>query len=203
MEKFRKVTSVNELEYWTKTGTVIDGQNSSTTRVHGGGGQNNTAVHISSTTTKHLHLFVRQDDGKEFDASFNNSNVAVRAGHRVSVVYVGAKVDDWGRPAALVVHDTDRTAVFPARVEMFISRIEAWAGFLMVVGIALVAGLLFAGLVHSELFVLGFGIGLIGAVILMALRKTKNDALAAEVVRALNAKVREAIEQEKKRAQAA
>lgn len=181
---------------------MVDAQSSSTTSVHGGGGQNNTPVHISSTTTTKLHLFVREDDGTEFDNNFIDSDVAVRTGHRVSVVFVGRKGANSGYAAALAVHATGRTAVFPARVENFIARMEPWLGCLAVVGIAIAAATVFAALVNAELFLVGFGMGLVGAIFWMFRRKQRHDALVKVIVDTLKVKLREAIEQEKGRANA-
>lgn len=74
------------------TGSVLSELNKNReTRVSGGGGQNNTAVHIRSTTTVHDQFFLKDDTGKEHAFQLTDFNLACREGHQLKVVWAIAK----------------------------------------------------------------------------------------------------------------
>lgn len=190
MAKQPKFASIDEAKYFSKTGVVADAQNSATTHVHGGGGQNNTAVSISSTTTKHLHIFVRQDNGKEFDTAFDDLGVAVRPGHRVSVVYVGAKNATVGYATGLLVHDTDRSAVSTDMAESFVRRINPAVGFLIFLfGPLLILGALILLTGSRDIGGPGWLIGIAAVSFWLYSRKSKSDKLRNEIVEGVEAEL--------------
>lgn len=120
-----QITRVEDLRTETLTGTVIAAKVWSETRVHGGakagstyvpagGGHVSTPeVTVSSTTTEKLHLFIRRDDGREFDQRFVHAGVGLREGNRVSIVYVP---EIGGEPMALVNHDTGKSRIYENRI---------------------------------------------------------------------------------------
>ena len=126
-----KILSIDDLRMVTFTGTVVGSQVWSETHVHGGshggspyvgpnGGHVSTpTVSISSSTTEKLHLFIRRDDGKEFDQRFVHAGVGVRDGARVSIVYVP---DEQGEPMALVNHDTGKSRVYENRISGLLGK---------------------------------------------------------------------------------
>lgn len=190
MAKKGKFTSIDEVKYFSKTGVVLDAQNSATTHVHGGGGQNNTPVSISSTTTKHLHIFVRQDNGKEFDTTFDNLGVAVRPGHRVSVVYVGAKNESVGYSTGMLVHDTGRSAVCTTTAESFVQRTNPAVGCLSVVFAPMLFAAAFVVLTGGSSFSSFVGIVGVGAVAYwLYSRKSQSDKLRAQIVDGVEAEL--------------
>lgn len=195
-----KVKSADEITYFTKSGTVLDGQNSSTTRVFGGGGQNNSPVHISSSTTQHLHLFVRQDDGKEFDTTFDNIGVAVRAGHRVSVIFAMPKNDDGGYATGLVVHDTGRTSICRATANSLVKRFNEWLGLAMGIFLPFVIAAIFGDWSDWGYFWL-FGVLLVSGYLFS--RKLHSNSVRDAIVDGVQVEMNKAIEQEKARAKAA
>lgn len=121
----QQITNVDDLRTETLTGTVIAAKVWSETRVHGGakaestyvpagGGHVSTPeVTISSTTTEKLHLFIKRDDGREFDQRFVHAGLGLREGNRVSIVYV-PKIG--GEPMALVNHDTSKSRIYENRI---------------------------------------------------------------------------------------
>lgn len=121
-----KIVEIEDLRTVTRTGTVVRCQVWSDTRVSGGsnastswvgpqGGHVSTPqVSITSTTTENQQLFIRQDDGLEFDQRFINTRVAIRDGARVSIVYVP---DQDGEPLAVINHNTGKSQIFENRVQ--------------------------------------------------------------------------------------
>lgn len=195
-----KVKSTGEVKYFTKSGTVLDGQSSATTHVHGGGGQNNSPVHISSSTTRHLHLFVRQDNGKEFDTTFDNIGVAVRAGHRISVVFAMSKNDDGGYATGLVVHDTGRTAICKATANSLVKRFNEWLGLAIGIFLPFMLAYIFGNQDNWGYFWL---FGVICVSIFLFMKKQHGNSVRDAIVGGVQAEIDKAIEQEKNRAQAA
>jgi hypothetical protein len=202
--KSDKVSSIDEIKYLTKTGVVLDGQNSTTTHVHGGGGQNNSAVRISSSTTKHLHLFVRQDNGKEFDTTFDNIGVSVRAGHRVSVVYAGPKAREIGYSTGLVVHDTDRSAVCNATADSLVKRMNPLLGVaIFFVAPFVILGILLLLTGNRDAGGFYWVLGVIIVSIYLFARLKRSNSVTHAIVSGVESEIHKAIEQEKSRASAA
>jgi len=135
MKKREKISSIDDLKIITRTGIVLENQTMSQTHVHGhsddkrqyigpqGGHIESPKVSISSTTSEKSHLFIRQDDGREFEVSFVNAGVAAREGNRVSIVYCGKKAesveeitsnDHW--ISAFINHSTGKSRVYEPRV---------------------------------------------------------------------------------------
>lgn len=127
--------TLEQLQASVRSGTVVGSQQwtetsfSSTTSTSGGGGHiHNGSGYVSapqsSTTVRSraiefLRVFVREDDGTEFEATFSELGFGVRDGHRVSVVFA-AFPDDSGaldpRPMALVNHSTRKHKMLWGRV---------------------------------------------------------------------------------------
>lgn len=200
-----KVKSSEEVSYFTKSGTVLDSQSSSTTSVHGsGGGQSNRAVHISSTTTKHLHLFVRQDDGKEFDTTFDDIGLAVRTGHRVSVVYAGTKAGNTGYSTGLVVHDTGRNAVCRNTANRLVQRVNGLFGFaIFFIAPFIILGILLLLTGNRDAGGYYWLFGVIGASFYLFTKRQRSNSVRDAIVNGVQAEIDTAIEQEKSRASAA
>ena len=132
-----KILRVEDLRTETLTGTVVGCQTWSETRVHGGakagstyvpagGGHVSTpAVTVSSTTTEKLQLFIRRDDGREFDQRFVHAGVGIREGNRISIVYAP---EIGGEPMALVNHDTGKSCIYDNRIQQFVTTTYASPG---------------------------------------------------------------------------
>lgn len=99
---------------WSET-HVSGGSVRQTSHVGPQGGTITTpSVNITSRVHDRLHVFVRDELGREFDQTFINPGVGVREGHRISIVYVP---DENGEPLALVNHDTGKSSVYEGRVK--------------------------------------------------------------------------------------
>jgi len=120
-----KILSIEDLTTVARTGVVVKVREWSETHVNGGSAQQTSnigpqggtvtspEVRISSTVSDRLHVFVRQDDGREFDQTFVNPGVGLREGHRISIVYVP---DEDGEPLALINHHTGKSRIYEGRV---------------------------------------------------------------------------------------
>lgn len=110
------ITSIDQLRTFVKSGQVVGNSSLSRTSVsthtstQTGGYQPATTTSVAVSSTEQLRIFVRQDSGKEFEASFEEPGFGVREGHQVSVVFAGDA--DGGYPAGLVNHSTDQNKVF-------------------------------------------------------------------------------------------
>lgn len=140
MSKDLKIGRIEELQLVTRSGTVLANQTWSQTHVHGhssgssqyvgpqGGHIDLPSVQVSSTSSDRVRLFVRDDEGREFEASFTNPGVGVREGNRVSIVYSGSQaaspeelVSEDRRIAALVNHSTGKSRVYEGRARALAS----------------------------------------------------------------------------------
>ena len=135
MKKRTEISSLDDLKIVTRTGNVLENQTLSRTHVHGhssaesqyigpyGGHIESPKISISSSTSEKVNLFIRGDDGREFEVGFINPGLAVREGNRISILYCGRKsesVDEiisndyW--ISAIVNHSTGKSRIFEQRV---------------------------------------------------------------------------------------
>lgn len=133
--------TLEELQTSVRTGTVVDSnlwsetRFTSTTQTSGGGGhihggtgyvaapQSTTTV--NSHAVENLRLFVREDDGTEFDASFSELGFGARNGHRVSVIFAAFPNDQGAlapQPMALVNHSTQKHKMLWGRVSWIVKN---------------------------------------------------------------------------------
>jgi hypothetical protein len=107
--------STGQVGLWAVTGQVVGEKKWSTTAVSGGGGGGLilggdgfiSRTRITSHTSIHDQIFVRTDDGGELPVELTNVNLAVRVGHRITVVWGIRKGKERGPYLGLYVHDTD------------------------------------------------------------------------------------------------
>jgi hypothetical protein len=110
------ISSIEQLRTFVMSGEVVGNASLSRTSVsthtstQTGGYQPSTTTRVSLHSSEQLRIFVRQESGKEFEASFDDPGFGVREGHKVSVVFAGD--ESGGYPAALVNHSTDHRKVF-------------------------------------------------------------------------------------------
>ncbi|WP_374525893.1 hypothetical protein [Sphingopyxis sp.] len=206
------IKTIDELYMFTKVGMIAGSQNwsetsiSTTTTTSGGGGYMHqgsgfispasTSTTTSSSTTEQLRLFVREDDGDEFEAKFSEPGFGVREGHRVLIVYAGDQASRRGYPMALANLSTNQSKVFTQRAGWIIKQIG------QAMGCAAVGAFLVLAVV------LGMVAGFVGVIIAAAplgflLHKHRqNVALAKGIVDAVSAEMRKAVEVERGRAAA-
>lgn len=110
-----RVTTIDDLYIFAMSGTIIDRQTESDTRVHGSVA--NGYGRISSSTTETLTLFLQEADGDEFSVVLQDFPVQARVGNRVSIIFAGTKATQSGRPAGFVNHDTRLEALREAAIE--------------------------------------------------------------------------------------
>jgi hypothetical protein len=104
------------------TGEVLDEKKWATTHVAGGGGGYNVgsgqqnAVTISSTTVTHDQFFLRDDAGQEQAFETANAGLALRKGHRVSVLWGVIRGGPNGPTLAIYNHTTGTLTRFDGAV---------------------------------------------------------------------------------------
>ena len=76
------------------------------------------------STTHHLALFVRTDDGRELQERFVDLPLAVRSGNRVAIVYGGDTRSRLGVAVAVVNMDTHDVAVDTRQAQGIASRLS-------------------------------------------------------------------------------
>ena len=110
------------IDLYTFTGEVADEKKWATTHVSGGGGgynvgsgQNNP-VTISSQTTTHDQFFIRDEAGKEMAFEMANTGLALRKGHRVTVLWGIIKGNDRGPNIAVYNHTTDNLTLIQSSI---------------------------------------------------------------------------------------
>lgn len=203
------IETIEQIYMFTKIGTIVGSQNWSETSFHsttttsGGGGYvhrgsgfvspGSTSTTTSSSTAEQLRLFVREDDGDEFEAKFSEPGFGVREGHRVTIVYAGDQASRSGYPMALVNHSTGQSKVFTQRASWIVKKIGQIVGCGAVVAFLVLA------------VILGNVAGVIGVVIAVAplgwlLHKFQTKrALEKSIAAAVSEKMQEAIEAERGR----
>ncbi len=167
-----------------------------------GGYQPSTTTRVSLHSSEQLRIFVRQENGKEFEASFDEPGFGVREGHKVSVVFAGDK--SVGYPAGLVNHSTDNSKAFQDVVaETVVQKPNQLIGcaalvafpIFAYVGLALLSmstGLFWDDVYQRPsgmMFFLTF-IAFLAAVGLLAKRNRSHKALIKAVLDAVNAKMK-------------
>lgn len=182
------IASMDELDIFTRTGTVVGNQIWSETHVQGGskggGGYVGPSgghvaapeVSISSSTSEKLNIFVRKDDGSEFDVRLTNAGIAVREGHRVSFIYAANKNSDANRVMAVINHSIDKMVVYDHSVPPIIQ--PKAGGFLGLFSLIFMIALLplfiyliylgLSGAISGLSFLLGVGV-LLGILFILPL----------------------------------
>ena len=129
-----RIASIDDLHLFARTGRVIDVQRH--TRTHVTTTTDNGYVHPDSyqsrapsttttvSTTDHLALFVRADDGRELQERFVDLPIAIRSGNRVAIVYGGDTRSRLGVAVAVVNMDTHDVAVDTRQAQGIASRLS-------------------------------------------------------------------------------
>lgn len=212
MANVGKIKTIDQLYMFTRVGTIEGSQNwsetsiSTTTTTSGGGGYMHqgsgfispasSSTTTSSSTTEKLRLFVREDDGDEFEAKFSEPGFGVREGHRVTIVYAGDQASQAGYPMALVNHSTNQSKVFAERSNWIVDQIGKLLGC-AAVGAFLVLAV-----------VLGMAAGFAGIIVaaaplgLLLYKQRQNVVLAKNIADAVSGETQKAIEAERGRAKA-
>src|SRR5258708_35198399 len=107
------------IDLFTYHGEVLEEKKWATTQVSGSGGGFNAGsgqpspVTITSSNTTHDQFFLRGDDGHEQAFEFANAGLALRKGHRMSVLWGTIKGNSSGTYLAVYNHTTSRLSEIP------------------------------------------------------------------------------------------
>jgi hypothetical protein len=147
------------IDLHSASGVVLSEKKWTTTQISGGGGggyvQNGsgyvTQNPIQSTTTTHDQLLVKVEDGSEHAVQIAGANLAVREGHRVSLIWGISRGKSTGPYVGIYNHDTRQMNPIEQQFRALIGPKPFAARWLVVYGVLLVlcftplAGLSFLG----------------------------------------------------------
>jgi len=169
------------IEFHTFTGVVLEEKKWTTTQVSGGGGGYNVGsghqnpVTISSSTTTHSQFFLRDDAGQERAFEITDFNVAVRQGHRVTVLWGIIQGNPNGPYLAVCNHTTGDLTQSP-------SGVNALAALPMSTGILL-------AYIASFFAICLYGLGIVALIILMVQRSGQKKQMLAAVRSAVDSAI--------------
>jgi len=169
------------IDLHTFSGEVVEEKKWATTQVSGGGGgynvgsgQNNP-VTITSTTTTHDQFFVRDDSGQEMACEMTDAGVALRKGHRVTVLWGIIKGNERGPYIAVYNHTTGNLTL----IQSAVARLAVPpAPFYIVIGYVIS--------VFASCF---YGIGIIALIAMLVYRSNQKKRLLATFRPAVDAAV--------------
>lgn len=191
-QKSNKISDVADLAIFDKRGQIVGTHErtslhtTTTTSTTGGSGYVHPTYggHVSapstttttSTTSKHHQtLFIRKEDGTEFEEKFIDLDFPVRDGTHVAIVYAGDRWSNRGYSVAAVNLDTGRWEMAGSRVDWIVMgkpTAQLWM-WVMLVLLARVAMAFVAGTSFMVGIVLGLAIA-----IFLAWRWWRKRALA-------------------------
>lgn len=186
-----KIRTIEQLHMFTKVGTVAEGQSWLEKTVRSTTTSGGTT--ISSSTAEKLRLFVRGDDGEEFEVMFSDPGFGVREGHRVSVVCGKNQAETLGYAMALANHSTGQAKVFAERIRSIVDGVGDLRGCL---------------LLASPVFILIFLAAFLGPlafipaaipVIWFVGKYRRGRALAKKITAVVSEELQKAIEAERRR----
>lgn len=168
-----RIISADDLYLFSRSGRAVDVQRHSrkhvtttteTPYVHPDSWQSRApSTTTTITTTDHLTLFIKGDDGGEWQESFVDLRVAVRAGNRVTLVYGGDRWSRTGVAVAIVNKDTREVAVDVLQARRIASRyslLRAAFWGLVVVAVCATADMAFG---MFAITLAGLALGLVAA----------------------------------------
>lgn len=130
--KTGKLDGDDELHIHARTGTVVADR--AWGRSTGGGyidSRGGGSIHISNTDV--TRLFVKDDNGQEFDTELQNTSVVAREGHRVTCVYATNGKSGVSHGVAFINHSTGRWEIFEKNLNPLLGIYNMGGCCLMVV----------------------------------------------------------------------
>lgn len=169
------------IDLHTFTGEVVEEKKWATTQVSGGGGGYNVGsgqqnpVSISSTTTTHDQFFLRNEAGQEKAFEITDARVAVRKGHRVTVLWGIPQGNERGPFLAVCNHTTGDVAAIPSGISAL-----SFVPLPTLILVAYIASILAACL---------YGLGIIALIALMIYRSKQKTRVREAVQTEVNAAI--------------
>jgi hypothetical protein len=168
------------------SGEVVEEKKWATTQVSGGGGGynvgsgHNNPVTITSVSQTHDQFFLKSDAGQEMAVETTDAGLALRKGHRVTVIWGILQGQERGPYVAFYNHTTNHLTRLGPAIEGL--AMKPASGLVPLAWIACVFGICF------------YGLGIIGLVFLFIAggkRKLKNRELAATLGAAVDGAIAE------------
>lgn len=193
----RKISEIEQLDLFTRTGVVVGHQNwaetSVSTSTSGGGGMvyngtghiGATTTTVSSSTAEKLRVFIREDDGAEIEVNFTDPGFGVREGHRVTFVFAKHRDEELGHAMGVVNHSTQVRAVLEDRLSWITPQMSPARGCALVLLLPFLAAGFIGPVVDAILFGTNQGVGYLlvgGAALFFGIRRAK--ALSGKDLRA-------------------
>lgn len=192
-QKINKIADIADLAIFDKRGQIVGTHErtslhtTTTTSTSGGSGYihptygghvsaPSTTTFTSTTSKHHQTLFIRKEDGTEFEEEFIDLDFPVRDGTHVAIVYAGDRWSNRGYPVAAINLDTGHWEMAGSRVGWIVTSkpsAQLWM-WIMLVLLARVAMAFMAGTSFMVGVVLGLAIA-----IFLAWRWWRKKALAA------------------------
>lgn len=160
------------------TGEVVDEKKWATTQVSGSGGGYNVGsgqqnpVTISSTTTTHDQFFLKNDNGQEMAVQLANYGLALRKGHRVSVIWGIIQGQGQGPFLAVYNHSTATPTTILSAIQNL--AVPPMPTFIVVAWAV------------SLITICFYGIGIIAVIILAITRRNRKRSLLAQLQTEVN-----------------
>lgn len=171
-----RIMSADDLHLFSRSGKAVDVQRHSRTHVtmttetpyvHPDSWQSRApSTTTTVTTTDHLTLFIKDEDGNEWQESFVDLRVAVRPGNRVTLVYGGDRGSSMGVAVAVVNMDTREVAVDVGQARRIASRFSLLRAALWGLGVAAVGAAADMALGIFALTLAGLALGFASALTL-------------------------------------
>lgn len=161
----KPVRSIGELDTFARTGTVVDQQSrvettirttttgGSTLLADGVGTRSAPTTSIASSSTEIIRLFLRDDQGAEFDAEIENPGFGIRPGHVVTILYAGNRRQQKYHAMAVANRTTNQRAVLQNRIEWLLIRRSTTLGCMALIALpffAMLVGGIFLDLVLGQ-----------------------------------------------------
>lgn len=188
--KMGQLGSDDELHIYARTGTVVADR--AWGRSTGGGyidSRGGGSIHISNTDV--TRLFVKDDNGQEFDTELQNTSVVAREGHRVTCVYATMGKSDVSHGVAFINHGTGRWEIFDKNLNPLLGIYNMGGCCLMVV-ISLVS--IFVMPVYAAVVIF---LGVPAGILIDALRnKGRRQARRQDILTRIRSEVQRIIAEE-------
>lgn len=102
-----------EYEIHYQKGTLLSSNKHSTTSVSGSGGQSygnghTSSVNISSRTTIHDDIFIKDSEGREHSFQLSDFDLAVREGNELAVIWAIKKGEETGEYVLVINNSTNK-----------------------------------------------------------------------------------------------
>lgn len=182
----------DEFHIYAQTGTVVADR--AWGRSIGGGYIGSQGGSVSISNTDVTRLFVKDDNGQEFETELQNTSVTAREGHRVTCVYATSNKTSSSPGVAFINHTTGRSETFDKNVNSLLGSYNL--NGCGVVAVILLLSIFVLPVFAPFLIFLGIPIGILVAVLG---NKGRRQARRQEILARIRNEVQRIIDKENTR----